>query len=403
MSLDVLNDRKKVWKASQADYDDVFSRSNRLCSVCLTEQQITALLSMTEFLYWPTRWVKASGEVDRWIVEEFAERLERNLMMACCDDNLPIQYRYSDEGVLERSLNAGGNWTSAPEYDPRVYSPTFPPIPGTDGDDKKCIAASGAAALVKEQVGDQITDDMTRYTLSQLISDWVSTMIGSSNPFQALMTVITNQIFALVLSALRPALTDAVYDTFKCIIYCHLADDATVNLAEWQAMRSDITDQIGGIAGIFLEHLVYLLGTGGMTNLVRAGGASSGDCSTCECGGCAAGWISGYYYGGTGPFHTDAVISRTETSITIQAWDRGDGEFTAYATGLSIANCCHVEFSFDPPETPIRAKSLTDCATVPDYNNMVENDLWGGGDCTSCSFLGGTSTWTVTLTITDPT
>ena len=283
MSLDVLNDQRKSWKGSQADYDDVFSRSNRLCSVCLTEQQIVALLSMTEFLYWPTRWVKASGDVDRQIVAEFAERLERNLMMACCDDNLPIQYRYSPEGILERSLNAGGNWTAAPEYDPRVYSPTFPPIPGTDGNDKKCVAATGAAALVKEQVGDQITEDMTRYTLSQLITDWVATMIGSSNPFQALLTVIVNQIFALVLSALVPALTDAVYDTFRCILYCNIGDDATVNNAQWAEIRSDITDQIGGIAGLFLEHLVYLLGTGGLTNLIRAGGTSTGDCSDCEC------------------------------------------------------------------------------------------------------------------------
>jgi hypothetical protein len=60
-----------------------------------------------------------------------------------------------------------------------------------------------------------------------------------------------------------------------------MANDASFNDAQWSDVRSDITSLIGGIAGVFLEHLVYLLGTGGLTNLARSGGASSGDCSTC--------------------------------------------------------------------------------------------------------------------------
>jgi hypothetical protein len=65
-----------------------------------------------------------------------------------------------------------------------------------------------------------------------------------------------------------------------------MSNDITFNLAQWQQVRSDITGTIGGIAGIFLEHLVYLLGTQGITNLCRAGGATSGDCSDCDCDFC---------------------------------------------------------------------------------------------------------------------
>jgi hypothetical protein len=203
--------------------------------------------------------------------------------MSCCGDEIPIQYQYTSDGVLQMSTDGGATWVDAPERDPRNNSTRFPPMSGADGNDKKCIAATGAAALVKEQVGDQLTDDMGRYTLSQLITDWVGTMIESSNPFQALVTVIANQIFALVIATLRPALTDAVYDTFKCILYCDMLADASFNDAQWAQVRSDITDQIGGIAGVFLEHLVYLLGVVGLTNLCRAGGAATGDCSTCDC------------------------------------------------------------------------------------------------------------------------
>lgn len=282
MPFDRKGREKKGWKAFQIDYDYVFSVSDRVCSYCLSDQDVAALLAMTEYLSWPTRWVKAEGDIDRDFIDAFTDRLERRLMSGCCDDNLPIQYRYTSDGVLQRSLNGGGNWTDAPEYDPRVYSTQFPPMGGADGDDKKCIAATGAVVLIKEQVGDQLTDDMSRYTLTQLVTDWIKTYISTSNPLQALLTVIANQIFALVIAALRPALTDTVYDIMKCIFYNHVAEDASVNDAQWQAIRDDITSQIGGIAGIFLEHLIYLLGTTGTTNLIRAGGATEGDCSGCD-------------------------------------------------------------------------------------------------------------------------
>jgi hypothetical protein len=235
--------------------------------------------------------------------------------MACCDDNMPIQYRYSPEGVLERSTNGGANWLDAPQYDPRVYSPQFPPISGEDGSEKRCVAAAGAAALIKEQIGDQLTDDMSRYTLKQLVEDWVGTMLESSNPFQALLTVITNQIFALVITALRAALTDPVYETLQCIFYCAISNDASVNNAQWTQIRADITAQIGGIAGIFLEHLIYLLGTTGTTNLLRSGGVASADCSECDCGeGCSNEWVLR-----TGFEEFDTIISQSSTQITVQA------------------------------------------------------------------------------------
>lgn len=312
MLEDGRNSHKKAWKAFQANYDYVFGLSDRKCCYSLTDQQVSTLLSMTEYLSWPSRWISTAGEIDRDLIDAFTSGLETNLMSGCCDDQLPIQWRYSSDGTLQMSSNGGGTWADAPLYDPRVYSPQFPPMTGDDGNDKKCIAATGAAALVKDQLGDQITGDLTRYTLNQLITDWVRTMIDTSNPFQALLTVISNQIFSLVLSALSSALTDPVYDTFKCILYCNIGDDATVNLDQWATIRSEITDMIGGIAGIFLEHLIYLLGTTGTTNLLRAGGAAEGDCSDCDCGlGCANDWMNfgGSPYGSIDEVGSDFIIA----------------------------------------------------------------------------------------------
>lgn len=278
---------KKGWKAIQADYDFVLSLSDRKCSYCLTDQQVAIVLAVAESFHWPTRWYSSTQDIDSDVIDALASGLEKALMSGCCDDNLPIRWRYSEDGVLQRSLNAGGTWVDAPEYDTRNYSPIFPPIAGDDGDDKKCLAAAGAAQLIKEQVGSQITDDMTRYTLGDLISDWVAVWLESTDLLKMLLTVITNQIFALVLSALVPALTDEVYEQLQCVLYCNMADDGSFNTAQWEEAREDTQEQISGIAGLFLQHLIYVLGPVGLTNVSRAGGVSGEvDCSECDCEGC---------------------------------------------------------------------------------------------------------------------
>lgn len=203
----------------------------------------------------------------------------------CCETIILI-FRITIDGTVESSDDGGITWDPAPQYDPRNNSPQFPPIMGDDGDDKKCVAATGMADLIKEQVGDNLTDDMSRYTLSQLITDWINTMLATSNIFQALLTVITNQIFALSIAIVRPALTTDVYDDLKCIFYCNMGDDASFNASQWAQVRSDITSKITGIAGVFLEHLIFLLGVVGLSNLARSAGATTGDCSDCECSAC---------------------------------------------------------------------------------------------------------------------
>lgn len=225
---------------------------------------------------------KDAGELWRDVLNEYLD-MGCNDMSCCCNDPPPL-YRFNAAGQLEQSTDSGVTWTPAPAFDPRNNSPQFPPMSGADGDDKKCIAATGAALLMEEQVAEQLTDDMARYTLEELFRDWTGTVINSGgNIFQALLTIATNQVFALGIAALRAALTSTVWDTMKCIIYCNMADDASFNQGNIQAITTDIGAQIGGIATLFLQQLVNLLGVVGMTNLARSGAATTGDCDDCDC------------------------------------------------------------------------------------------------------------------------
>ena len=279
-----MEDTKRIYpttqgKVIQQDYDWITSLTGE-CSYCLTNAQVQMILTTVDYLGWPTRWYSETNQVDKDVISALKSGLVKALMNGCCDDN--AIYRWTIDFVLEISIDGGETWTPAPQDDPRQNSPEFPPIAGDDGDDKKCIAATGMTYLIKTQIADQLTDDMGIYDLQELIRDWTGLAINSGgNIFQILITIAANQILALGILIIQAALTEAVYDTLTCIFYCNMEDDASFTTVD--GVTSDIGDQIGGVATLFLQQLVNLLGTGGLTNLARSGGATEGDCDDCDC------------------------------------------------------------------------------------------------------------------------
>lgn len=368
MSEREVNARRN-WKAQTFPYDHYIPDNSKECQYCLTDKQAEILRGIIEPLGWKTRWWSETDvPISQDEIEQFRDDIIARLMMSCCGDENPVLFRYTVDGVLQKSIDGGATWENAPENDPRNNSTQFPPISGSDGDDKKCIAATGMAELIKEQIGNQLTDDMSRYTLGQLITDWVKTMLQTSNPFQALLTTVTNQIFALVIAVLRPALTDAVYETLKCIFYCNMADDASFDDTQWEQVRSDITDMIGGIAGVFLEHLVYLLGVVGLTNLARSGGATSGDCSTCgDCAPCQVEWAIGNVPGFTGE---GVIDSQDGFVLHAHATNSVDGIYRIIIKTSSASECCNIASVDTEVGVVFTAVNYINCGDSQIYDNI---------------------------------
>jgi len=274
---------KRHWKAEVFPYDVFIPDGSNECSYCLTYNQATLLRGLLEPVGWKTRWWSDTTDVSKDEIEAFRDDIIRRLMMGCCDDN--FIFIYDENGDLQKSEDGGVTYTPAPQDDIRIYPKVnYPPIPNPEEDDITCFAADSAVVLIKEQIGDQLTDDMSRYTLGQLIHDWTTTVIGTSNPFEALLLVVTNQIMSLLIASVRAALTDSVYDKLRCIFQQHMNSVAFFDGAAWEAVRTAITDEIGGVAGIFLEHLIYLIGNGGLSNLARsqAGSHDATCCPDCD-------------------------------------------------------------------------------------------------------------------------
>lgn len=329
MSEDGRGTNRRAWKAFQVEYDEVMRRSDRLCCYCLSDQQIAVLLSMATYVSWPSRWVSDSITISSDFTQEFSSKLEKQLMSGCADENTPIQYRYSVTGILQRSFNGGVSWSDCPEYDTRNYSVQFPPMSGDDDATKRCLAAAGAVALIKEQVGDQLTDGMSRTSLENLIKSWVTTFLQTSNVFVALVTVITNLVFGLVIATLRSALTTEAYTALECVLYCNIGDDVTLSDAQYDAIKAGIASDVAGVAGLFFGHLVYLLGKRGIENLLRAGGVATATCD-CGCGGeCALGF---YVDQGT-------LISNDGSTIVVSS-GFSSGEYVVGIARSAYGVCC---------------------------------------------------------------
>jgi hypothetical protein len=234
-----------------------------------------------------------SGKECAQVWRNLYSKIDWSIMSCCCDGTNPTLYQWSSTFILQISTDGGETWTDAPQLDPRNNSPTFPPTTGEPSDGKRCIAATGMTMLIKEQVGDNLTDDMSRYTLAELITDWANTLINSGgNIFSGLVTVIANQIFALVIATLRPTLTEEVYALLTCAFNCNMSDDLSFTDGQWEQVRADILSSISGIAGVFLEHLVFMLGRVGLTNLARSQAAIAGDCAECGCSGTIGIYVS---------------------------------------------------------------------------------------------------------------
>jgi hypothetical protein len=81
-------------------------------------------------------------------------------------------------------------------------------------------------------------------------------------------------------SALTAALTGAVYDQLKCILYCHMNPQGQVSEGQLAAIEADVTAQIGGLAATTINSMLSLAGFAGVSNLASLG-TSTGDCSDC--------------------------------------------------------------------------------------------------------------------------
>ena len=190
----------------------------------------------------------------------------------------PVDLRYN-EGTDTVQSNVNGTWVDNPAADPRTQT-SFPPRLTAD---PACDAAQSVVdALIQiDQTVEAIDNASTLFTIAAIILSLFT--FGAYAIFITLALGIGNQMVTFGSAAITAALTPAVYDTLKCILFCHMDAQGRLNAGELGVVTGEVTDQIGGIGATIINSMLNLAGEGGINNLASLG-TSTGNCVACECG-----------------------------------------------------------------------------------------------------------------------
>lgn len=331
-----LSNPRDTFKALLLDYDALLEASDKECSYCLSEREIQMLLAFVEYIGWKTRYIATPTEIDGSLILHWQDNLARKLMSGCCGEDGTLS-RFTEDGVFQQSDDGGATWHDAPEADPRNNTIQMPPIPGEDGEDKKCNAAASGMTYVKNNLIDSLNDGMA-YGEVTAVAAAVVALLGVTG-VGILLAAITGAIMLAGVLVIQAAFTSEVWADYQCLLFCNMEDDGSFTLDGWGDLKNDINSTFTGVTQIILWTWVNSVGYIGLTNSVRTGIAEDGDCSDCdcECGGETIGLTMDLFFG-EDPAQTGCNVKATALAdgdgFTVSwQWD-GSHPFKITAEGL---------------------------------------------------------------------
>lgn len=250
------------------------------------------------------------------------------------DDVYPETMRYDEETDTVQSL-VNGEWVDNPDADPRTQT-SFPPL---TTDDPTCDSAENVKVAFKNQIDGVITaidGAQSAFTIAGIILSLFS--FGVFGVFISLALFLAHAMLDAGTAAISASLTTTAYDTFTCILFCHMDVNGRVKTGEFDEIKSDVTAQIGGLGGTILNAMLSLAGEGGVNNL-GAIGMSTGDCSDCNCTPCE--FMTDFHQWSYGfqAFGTDLEFGTDFMEITPEFY-AGDGAYYITLSTEDNTKCC---------------------------------------------------------------
>lgn len=400
-----LTSYRRDWKAIVLGYDDIIVSPSDVseCEYCLTVPQVEALLAIVEPMAWPTRWFSETDEtIDKDAIEAFRDDIRKRLMMSCCGNDRML--RVTQEGVVQASYDGGDTWVDSPQDDPRSFVPIAAPIPGDDGDEKRCAAANSATAYLKQEQLAVLAAKENNAKLSDIAAIIIGFLlllgiIASGGLFAVLGATLAVLATNIDATAFAAAFTADTWQALACIIYNRSDSAGNISRDNWVLVKADIAGQIGGTAGNWLVAAVNQIGFIGLQNAEHLGLANDPeiDCGSCSSCVIVDNWHLGAVWDGSGYITGRGnVIETGNCYAIIESQDRGDGVQAVYAVsdGDSI-HCANATL------TEVVSGSITSgqtvkiaCGTSRVYTNYASDIGWS-----NVNALGQLSTTAFTVRI----
>jgi len=342
----------------------------------------TAILwGMLEDLTRRYNWGEPLTEDSQTVAEYYRQIVDEN--RACfeaaramgnrgCGSDVPDQTRINENGLIEVSFDDGQTW-SVTDADPRFNSPIFPPLFGPPGPDLRCSGALSGREFMRLSVEYIATNTALWQNIFALIAGLIG-MLSSLFPIVGtivvgIITAIAMAIFAFGRAAFEAAMTSTVLDTYKCILFCNIEDDASFTSAGWQGVKQDVVSQLDGIPEAFFWNMTNSLGPVGLTNACRSFPGLAGSCSTCGCQeSCTDIWV----------IEGDVVSDDGETIIINSVFvpERNRHEI-AWEFGLPNigGGCCYIQTAFVSGGW-MPGNVWYDCEGNTVFNPLVGGQCW---------------------------
>lgn len=247
------------------------------------------LQELTYWFNWERDSSKSGKDVAR-VWRDIYNALDWSTMSCCCGQNsFPV--RVNEDGTIEYSPDGGVTWFPYPQGDPRINATRFTPLPGDDGADKRCKAATNVTGHLKEQADKLIADSGAWGNITEAVTILLELLlfigvIGSGGALAPILIALAGVLLSVGSSAFDAAMTADVWDTLNCIIYCHTKPDGSYDQNALDRIHNDVIFQLTGVAVQFINQNLLALGVVGVSNMATVGTQRVFDCSECECPQC---------------------------------------------------------------------------------------------------------------------
>lgn len=349
------------------------ARWNEEPLLCLkvNDEWVSHLLGVLVALDQGDTWLGTQAEIDdaRQQVNEImlAFMEDCNPMDNCCPE--PNRTRYTSDGKYEVSYDGGMTWVDGSDFDPRYTSPQFPPIPGANGDAKKCSAANSVLVQIKDKVETWEGMLATAGSLAEFGLSAVTALVAGILGGPGVAAFVFGVCITIIKTcwdageeAYSAAFTESVFDDLLCIVYCHVASDGTFSDEAIAAILADCGTHFDSIPRDAFRSAFTGWGVIGTTNAAALGGGGE-DCDDCDCGdGCDNDWI---VYPNT-PNYFGVMVEQTSTYMIVRTdVVNTNGIYYTYLRTNPDEACCvinHVTYVLH----------TTDEAEMT-YENFIEN------------------------------
>jgi hypothetical protein len=262
-------------------------------NICINSEWAGHVSGMIERLTYEDAWLGTDDEIFaaiQQILKLLGEmgRIDNlgDCEMGCCNEKSNLT-RINADGIIQTSNDGGITWTDNPAADPRNWTTILQPLPGSDDDTKKCIAANKVIGLLKEAKAQQDLSYDAGETIAEMIAALIAFLIaigtlGTGAAFTPFLIALAGALIGIDKATFDASFSDSFWAKVFCILYCNIEPDASFTLAEW----SNVMTQTGAISGHDIARAFVLghfnaMGYIGLTNAARSSFSGALDCSGC--------------------------------------------------------------------------------------------------------------------------